>query len=66
MLISYDGGETFTKEFELRGDAISGDLGYTSTVELDDGSLITVYYQSAQNDDTFRSLLYTKWSLDEV
>ena len=65
-LISYDGGETFTKEVELRGDATHGDLGYPSTVELDDGSLITVYYQSARNDDPFRSLLYTKWSLDEI
>ena len=66
VLISYDGGETFTKEVELRGDATHGDLGYPATVELDDGSLITVYYQSAKNDDPFRSLLYTKWRLDEI
>ena len=65
-LISYDGGETFTREIELRGDATRGDLGYPSTVELDDGSLITVYYQSAKNEDPFRSLLYTKWRLNET
>ena len=65
-LISYDCGETFNKEVVLRADATHGDLGYPSTVELDDGSLVTVYYQSAKNDDPFRSLLYTKWSLDEI
>ena len=65
-LISYDGGKTFDKEVVLRDDATHGDLGYPSTVELDDGSLITVYYQSAKNDDPFRSLLYTKWRIDEI
>ena len=65
-LISYDDGETFTKEVVLRGDATNADLGYPTTTELDDGTLVTVYYQSAENSDPFRSLLYTKWRLDEV
>ena len=39
-----------------------GDLGYPSTVELDDGSLMTVYYQKYE-DDKKTSLLYTKWRL---
>lgn len=64
--ISYDGGETFAKEVVIRDDATHGDLGYPSTVELADGSLLTVYYQSANNDDSYRSLLYTKWSLNEI
>lgn len=65
-LISYDGGETFEKEVVLRDNATHGDLGYPSTVELSDGSLLTVYYQSARNDDPFRSLLYTKWRLEDI
>ena len=65
-MISYDGGETFEKEVVLRDDATHGDLGYPSTVELSDGSLLTVYYQSARNDDPFRSLLYTKWRLEDI
>lgn len=39
------------------------DLGYPSTVELDDGTLITVYYQAANKSDSTASLLYTKWEL---
>ena len=65
-LISYDDGETFPREVVLRDDATNADLGYPTTTELDDGTLVTVYYQSAENDDPFRSLLYTKWRLDEV
>ena len=65
-LISYDDGETFSKEVILRDDATHGDLGYPSTVELSDGRLLTVYYQSAENTDPYRSLLYTKWSLEEI
>jgi len=65
-LISLDGGESFDYEVVLRDDSNTADLGYPSTVELDDGSLITVYYQSADNSDPYRSLLYTKWSLDEM
>lgn len=66
VMISYDGGETFTKEVTLRDDSPNADIGYPTTVELNDGSLITVYYQSAKNDDPYRSLLYTKWRLDEI
>ena len=65
-LISYDGGETFTKEVTIRADSPHADLGYPTTAELDDGSLITVYYQRANNEDPYTSLLYTKWSLDEI
>ena len=62
-VISRDGGKTFGKEIILRYSKTS-DLGYPSTVELDDGSLLTVYYHYEDSDD-FASILYTKWSLDE-
>ena len=41
------------------------DHGYPSTVELSDGSLYTVYYQRAQESDTFNSLLGCRWELPE-
>lgn len=44
-LISYDGGETWEKEFSLDDSAPNNDLGYPCTTELPDGSLVTVYYQ---------------------
>ena len=59
---SYDDGETWTDAYELRDDALSDDLGYPCTVELSDGSLLTVYYQKHE-DDWNTSLMYTKWSL---
>jgi hypothetical protein len=65
-LISYDNGETFTKEITLRDDSMHSDLGYPSSVELDDGSIVTVYYQDGVNGDHYRSLIYTRWNLDEV
>lgn len=62
--ISDDGGRSFGEEIELHASA-GPDIGYPSTVELSDGSMLTAYYQ-AYGDDPFASILYTKWSLDEV
>ena len=42
------------------------DMGYPSTVELQDGSLLTAYYQKYQEGDVIdkkASFLYTKWQL---
>lgn len=61
-VVSYDGCRTFSEEYVLSED-YNGDLGYPSTVELDDGSLVTVYYGHYE-DDTPTSILYTKWSID--
>jgi hypothetical protein len=44
-MFSTDNGETWDKDYILRDDGSSGDLGYPATVELNDGSLLTVYYQ---------------------
>lgn len=63
-VVSYDNGETWTEEYVLDDRAKEGDLGYPATVELDDGSLITVYYQKFPGDD-YCSVLYSKWSLQK-
>ena len=63
--VSRDGGNTFSKETLIGPEANIWDQGYPSTVELDDGSLVTVYYQRYANDD-YCSLLYTKWELSEI
>ena len=44
-LISYDGGENWSKEYILDDQTPNGDLGYPCTTELPDGDLTTVYYQ---------------------
>ncbi len=60
--VSYDGGETWTEDYDLRSKFKQGDHGYPATVELSDGSLLTVYYMSHEYDG-FTSVLYTKWRL---
>ena len=44
--ISTDNGKTWGEAMILSGDGAGGDLGYPSTVELADGTLLTVWYES--------------------
>ena len=60
--VSYDNGATWPVEYVIDDRPNDADLGYPSTVELDDGSLITVYYQR-HGDDEKCSILYAHWSL---
>ncbi len=60
-VVSHDGCRSFSEELIL-SEAPDGDMGYPSTVELDDGSLVTVYYQRYENDIR-TSIMYTKWTL---
>lgn len=65
--ISYDNGETWTEDYEIDNNINvkkQRDMGYPSTVELSDGSLLTAYYQ-ALPDDWHTSVLYTKWKLSK-
>lgn len=65
--LSYDGGYTWSEEiiFSISDTPKSGDLGYASTTQLPDGTLITAYYQ-AKEKDGFCSFLFTKWRLVEA
>jgi len=46
---SDDHGRTWLKPMTISGDGAGGDLGYPSTVELEDGSLLTVWYESMKS-----------------
>lgn len=60
-MISRDEGESWETDHVLRADGPDGDLGYPASVELPDGSIFTVYYQSTgQNHKT--SILWTRWN----
>ena len=65
-MVSRDFGKTWEAEYVLHNaeNEEDGDLGYPSTVELADGSLMTVYYQKYGNDEKC-SMLYTRWRLEE-
>ena len=43
--ISADHGRTWSEPLTISGDGVGGDLGYPSTVELTDGSLLSVWYE---------------------
>ena len=43
--VSRDAGRSWSAPITISDDATSSDLGYPSTVELDDGSLLTVWYE---------------------
>ena len=47
--ISEDHGSSWSAAMIISGDGSSTDLGYPSTVELDDGSLLTVWYELMQS-----------------
>jgi len=65
VAVSRDDGKTWQADWILRGDGPDGDLGYPSTVELADGSLFTLCYQKAANDEKC-SLLWSRWRLPVV
>jgi len=47
--LSEDGGRTWSQPMIISGDGAGHDLGYPSTVQLDDGSLLSVWYEAMKN-----------------
>jgi len=65
FMVSRDGGNSWDYHYILRDDGPDGDLGYPSTVELGDGSLLTMYYQKPAAVGDKCSLLWSRWELPE-
>lgn len=61
--LSSDGGVTWDTDSEiiLREDGSDRDMGYPSSEQLEDGSILTVYYW--HDEDQTRYLASTKWTL---
>lgn len=60
--VSEDLGRTWSEPVIISGDGAGGDLGYPSTVELNDGTLLTVWYESMK--DSPRAVLrQARWRL---
>jgi hypothetical protein len=60
--VSTDEGATWSDPMTISGDGMGGDLGYPSTVQLSDGSLVTVWYERMKGS-SFAVLRQTKWTL---
>jgi len=67
--LSYDGGLTWTREVILTHGLYpasnSSDWGYTSSVELSNGKILTLYYQRT-GSETNASIYQVVWSLPEA
>lgn len=60
--ISEDNGKTWSGELYVSKDGVRGDLGYPSTVQLKDGSLFSVWYESM--DQYPKAVLrYAHWKI---
>jgi hypothetical protein len=64
-MLSRDDGKTWDVDYVLRDDAPDSDLGYPATVELKDGSLLTVYYQKETQDGPC-VIMQSIWQLPEA
>jgi len=60
--ISTDHGKTWGAPITISADGTSGDLGYPSTVELGNGSLLTVWYEKMDGQEN-AVLRQAKWGV---
>lgn len=60
--ISDDEGQTWSDAITISADGASGDLGYPSTVQLEDSSLLTVWYEKLAGSSK-AVLRQCRWSL---
>lgn len=60
--VSTDEGATWSEPIEISGDGIGGDLGYPSTVELEDGGFVSVWYEKLA-DSPMAQLRQATWRL---
>ncbi len=61
--VSKDNGKTWSEPITISDDGASGDLGYPSTVQLADGSLITIWYEKLK-DSSKAVLRQAHWILE--
>lgn len=61
-MISNDGGENWEKDLRIYENTASDDIGYPSTIELDDGTLLTVFY-ATDEDGKPCEIKQQKWKL---
>ncbi len=61
--VSDDNGKTWSDPITISDDGASGDLGYPSTVQLEDGSLVTVWYEKMKGSPN-AVLRQAHWKLE--
>ena len=66
--VSNDNGKTWTEKYCINERSPNNDLGYPASVELDDGSILTIYYQRYYDENTGKyddkpCIMCTRWTL---
>ena len=64
VMYSTDDGETWDTDHVLYDRAADDDCGYPASVELDDGSILTVFYAHTQ-ENTPAIILQQRWMIEE-
>ena len=66
-LISADGGKTWPLDriIPIRDDAPNGDLGYPASIQMDDDTILTIYYQIDKPGEK-TCLMGTLWKLPKM
>jgi hypothetical protein len=60
--VSADHGKTWSDPITVSGDGAGHDLGYSSTVQIEDGSLVTVWYEKLAKS-SYAVLRQAQWTL---
>lgn len=63
-MFSKDNGKTWDYGYDIYVDNVTDDLGYPATVELNDGSLLTVFYAHPSQDKP-AVIMQQKWKFEE-
>lgn len=64
VMLSRDNGTTWQTGYYLNKNEYSNDLGYPCTVELNDGTLLTVFYAFSQSGGP-AVIMQQKWEIEE-
>lgn len=64
-MFSYDGGETWDIDNVIYETESSHDLGYPCSVELSDGSILTVFYARTIDEGTPAVIMQTNWRFEK-
>ena len=64
VMFSSDDGANWTDKQDLYVNGVSSDLGYPSTIELDDGSLLTVFYAKPEANKP-AIIMQQKWRIEK-
>ena len=63
-MISSDNGKTWEKDLRLYENFISDDIGYPSTIELTDGTLLTVFYAKENDENEPCVIMQIKYKIE--